>query len=273
VSEAASAAAPVRTVLIGATGRMGANILRLLPRFPALRLTGALASEASKGIGQDATGRLGAAACGVKISAALAPLLSQADLALDFSSADAAAANLAACVAAGVPLLLGTTGLAPELQGPLALAARSIALLVAPNTSLGANLLLELVARAARALPPAYDIEVLESHHRDKIDAPSGTALALGKAAAQARGVSLEQMGLYGRHGRGAARAAGQIGFAVVRGGDVVGEHEVMFLGEGERLTLRHCATDRAVFAHGALVVAQWLVRQPPGRYEMKDFL
>ena len=116
MSAAASAAAPIRTVLIGATGRMGANILRLMPRFPALRLSGALASEASEGIGQDACGRLGAAACGVRISAALAPLLSEADLALDFSSAEAAATNLAACVAAGVPLLLGTTGLPRELQ-------------------------------------------------------------------------------------------------------------------------------------------------------------
>ena len=273
MSAAASAAAPIRTVLIGATGRMGANILRLMPRFPALRLTGALASAANEGIGQDACGRLGAAACGVSISAALPPLLSAADLALDFSSAEAAAANLAACVTAGVPLLLGTTGLPRELQGPLALAARSIALLVAPNTSLGATLLLELVQRAARALPPAYDIEVLESHHRDKIDAPSGTALALGNAAAQGRGVSLEHMGLYARHGRTAARAPGQIGFAVLRGGDVIGEHEVLFLGEGERLSLRHCATDRAVFAQGALVAGQWLARQPAGRYEMKDIL
>ena len=242
-----------------------------MPRFPALRLTGALASEASEGIGQDACGRLGAAACGVSISAALPPLLSTADLALDFSSAEAAAANLAACVTAGVPLLLGTTGLPRELQGPLALAARSIALLVAPNTSLGANLLLELVQRAARALPPAYDIEVLESHHRDKIDAPSGTALALGNAAAQGRGVSLEHMGLYARHGRTAARAPGQIGFAVLRGGDVVGEHEVWFLGDGERLLLKHSATDRSVFARGALLAGQWLAGKPAGRYGMRD--
>jgi 4-hydroxy-tetrahydrodipicolinate reductase len=270
---APSTGALIRTVLIGATGRMGANILRLLPRFPALQLAGAVASEGSAGIGEDALGRLGTASCGIKVSAALPPLLDEADLALDFSSADAAAANLAACVAAGVPLLLGTTGLPEELQGPLAGAARSIALLVAPNTSLGANLLLELVARAARALPRAYDIEVLETHHRDKIDAPSGTALALGRAAAEGRAVSLAQVAVHERHGRSSARTPGQIGFAVVRGGDVVGEHEVLFLGEGESLTLRHRATDRSVFARGALMAGQWLARQPPGRYEMHDIL
>ena len=243
---AASAAAPIRTVLIGATGRMGANILRLMPRFPALRLTGALASEASEGIGQDACGRLGAAACGVSISAALPPLLSTADLALDFSSAEAAAANLAACVTAGVPLLLGTTGLPRELQGPLALAARSIALLVAPNTSLGATLLLELVQRAARALPPAYDIEVLESHHRDKIDAPSGTALALGNAAAQGRGVrDGGTAGLGGlRAGAGAGRGAygGRVDDVSARRWDAV-----VYCGAGQHYLSEPCAVPLAV--------------------------
>ncbi len=268
---AAGTLAPIRTVLIGANGRMGLNILRLLPHFPALQLCGAVASESSTAIGEDALERVGAPSGGVKLSAALPPLLRDADLALDFSSARAAAANLAACVAARVPLLLGTTGLPRELQAPLAAAADSIALLVAPNTSPGLNLLLDLVRTAARALPLGYDIEILETHHRDKADAPSGTALALGQAAAQGRGVVLDEQAIYARQGATGARAAGQIGFAAVRGGDVVGEHEVMFLGEGERLVLRHGVTDRSVFARGALIAGQWLARKPPGRYGMSD--
>jgi 4-hydroxy-tetrahydrodipicolinate reductase len=280
---AAVATAAIRTVLIGATGRMGLNILRLLPRFPALQLCGAVVPEHSKAIGEDALaqggtpGAAGSAAAGgtagagVKLSAALPPLLASADLAIDFSNASATAANLAACVAAGVPLLIGTTGLPRELQAPLAAAGERIAVLVAPNTSPGLNLLLALVREAARALPTAYDIEILEAHHRNKADSPSGTALALGQAAAQGRGVTFDEHAVYARHGLTGARAAGQIGFSAVRGGDVVGEHEVMFLGEGERLVLRHEVTDRSVFARGALIAGQWLARKPAGRYEMSD--
>jgi 4-hydroxy-tetrahydrodipicolinate reductase len=261
----------IPTVLIGATGRMGMNIVRELPRFPALRLCGAIASEGSSALGEDATMRVGQPASGVRVTSALPPLLREAKLVLDFSTARAAPANLAACVAAGVPLLLGTTGLSPEMHAPLAQAADRIALLVAANTSPGLNLLLSLVRTAARVLPQGYDIEILEAHHRGKTDAPSGTALALGQAAAEARGGSLESEAVYARHGIGAARAAGQIGFASIRGGDVVGEHEVLFLGEGERLMLRHSVGDRSVFARGALMAGQWLAAQAPGRYQMAD--
>ncbi len=262
---------PVSTVLAGATGRMGKQILRLLPEFPALRLVGALASEHSPGLGRAAAEPAGLSGCGVKISAALPPLLEQAQLVIDFSNAGAAAANLAACAAARVPLLIGTTGLPRELDAPLAAAAEAIALLVAPNTSLGVNLLLELVRQAAKALPGSYDIEIIEAHHRHKSDAPSGTALALGAAAAAGRGVPLQQQAIYARHGHTGERPPLQSGFAVVRGGDVVGEHEVCFLGEGERLVLRHSATDRSVFARGALLAGQWLAAQIAGRYTMMD--
>lgn len=261
----------IRTVLIGATGRMGMNILALLPDFPTLQLCGAVTSEHHAALGEDASARAGAARSGVQLSSALPPLLRDAGLAIDFSNAHAAPANLAACVAARVPLLLGTTGWSRELQAPLAAAADSIALLVAPNTSPGLNVLLELVRTAARALAPSYDIEIIESHHRDKRDAPSGTALALGEAAAQGRGVSLHEQAKFARNGAAARRSAGQIGFASVRGGDVVGEHEVQFLGTGERLVLRHSASDRSVFARGALIAGQWLAGKPPGRYAMSD--
>ena len=268
-----SAAAPasIPTVLIGATGRMGLNILRELPRFPSLTLCGAIASEGSNALGEDAGARAGLPANGVPITAALPPLLAEARLAIDFSSAAAAAGTLAACVAAGVPLLLGTTGVARELQRPLAEAGERIPLLVAPNTSPGVNLLLSLVRTAARALQRGYDIEILEMHHRHKTDAPSGTALALGQAAAEARGGKLESQAIYARHGATDARSSGEIGFASLRGGDVVGEHEVLFLGEGERLMLRHSVSDRSVFARGALMAGQWLAGQAPGWYQMAD--
>jgi 4-hydroxy-tetrahydrodipicolinate reductase len=261
----------IRTVIVGATGRMGAQLLRLIGAFPALRLHGAVASEHSERIGQDAIGPAGTRLGGVKIGAALPPLLEQADLVLDFSHPSASAANLAACVAARVPLLLGTTGLPQELAAPLAAASDVIALLVAPNTSLGVNLLQELVRQAAQALPAGYDIEILETHHRTKRDAPSGTALALGAAAAAGRGVDLSQQATCSRHGIGDARQENRIGFASLRGGDVVGEHEVWFLGEGERVLLKHSATDRAVFARGALLAGQWLAGRSAGRYTMRD--
>jgi 4-hydroxy-tetrahydrodipicolinate reductase len=264
-------AAPIPTVLIGATGRMGMNILRLLPQFPQLQLCGAVAGEASRAIGEDAAQRAGAAGNGIKISADLPALLRHAKLAIDFSTARAAPATLAACVAARVPLLLGTTGLTPELKAPLAAAAESIPLLIAANTSLGLNLLLTLARTAAARLPVNFDIEILETHHREKIDAPSGTALSIGQAVAEARGAELESRAVYGRHGATGPRGAGQIGFASLRGGDVAGEHEVIFLGEGERLVLRHSVSDRAVFARGALTAGEWLARQPPGRYAMSD--
>jgi 4-hydroxy-tetrahydrodipicolinate reductase len=248
---------------------MGTQMLRLLPNFPRLKLVGAVASERSATLGQDAGTAVRAGM--VPISASLPPLLAGADLVIDFSTASAAAAHLAACVAAGVPLLLGTSGLPRELKAPLAAAAESIPLLVAPNTSPGVSLLLDLVRQAAQALPGSYDIEIVEAHHRHKTDAPSGTALALGEADAGGRGLRLGEQATYARHGETGARREGQIGFSVVRGGDVVGEHEVWFLGDGERLLLKHSATDRSVFARGALLAGQWLAGRPAGRYRMRD--
>jgi 4-hydroxy-tetrahydrodipicolinate reductase len=248
----AAAASAVRTVIVGASGRMGGQLLRLIGEFPALRLHGAVASERSRALGEDATLRAGASPSGVRITAALTPLLEQADLVIDFSQPAAVLRHLHACVAARVPMLIGTTGLSRELEAMFTAAANDIALLVAPNTSLGVNLLLELVQQAARSLPSGYDIQIVETHHRGKRDAPSGTALALSTAAAAGRGVNAVAM-------------------TSVRGGDVVGEHEVWFLGEGERVLLKHSATDRAVFARGALLAGQWLAGQVAGRYAMRD--
>jgi len=234
----ATGGSAIRMVIVGASGRMGTQLLRLLDQFPALRLVGAVASERSTALGKDAGLHAGAAASALPISPALPPLLQQADLVLDFSSP--AAADV-------------------------------IPLLVAPNTSLGVTLMLELVRQAAQALPRNYDIEIMEAHHRNKADAPSGTALALGEAASAGRGQSLAEQAVYTRHGQPGPRHEGQIGYAVVRGGDVVGEHQVWFLGDGERLLLQHSATDRSVFARGALLAAQWLAGKPAGRYGMRD--
>ncbi|HTW75830.1 MAG TPA: 4-hydroxy-tetrahydrodipicolinate reductase [Steroidobacteraceae bacterium] len=263
----------IRLTLTGASGHMGAQILRLLEAMPAYRLVGAVVSERSAALGQDAGRHAGASECGVPLSAALAPLLPQTDLVIDFSAGAAVAAHLAACTAAGVPLLIGTTGVPGEIEAALQSAAQRIALLVAANTSLGVSVLLELVRRAAAALPPGFEVEILDVHHSRKVDAPSGTALALGRAVAAARAVRLEEHARMGRHGAAGPRTPGEIGFAAVRGGDVVGEHEVRFLGPGETLILAHRATDRAIFARGALQAGRWLVRQPPGRYAMEDVL
>ncbi len=262
-----------RVVIIGAAGRMGRELVRAAADFDGLVLSAAVASAASGGLGRDAGELAGAAPLGVRLSADLAVALQDADVAIDFSAPQATAEHLAACRAAGVALLLGTTGYPQALEAEFAAAARDVALLVAPNTSLGVTLLLELVRTAARALPEAFDIEILETHHRMKRDAPSGTALALGRAAGEGRGLSCEAALAAAGAGRAGARPSGQIGFAVLRGGDVAGEHEVRFLGTGETLVLGHRAADRRVFARGALTAALWLAQRPAGRYFMRDIL
>ena len=263
----------VRAVIIGVSGRMGCSLVQAIRQRADFALGAAIAPPTSPAIGRDAGELAGGAPLGVVVSADLPAALAAADVVIDFSHPRAAAAHLAACRAAGTPLLIGTTGLEATLAGPLEEAARRIALLVAPNTSLGITLLLELVRSAARALPEDFDIEILETHHRLKRDAPSGTALALGRAAGEGRGLGAEVALAGAGAQRSGPRPAGSIGFGVLRGGDVVGEHDVRFLGAGEQLVLGHRATDRAVFARGALTAALWLAQQPPGRYGMRDIL
>jgi 4-hydroxy-tetrahydrodipicolinate reductase len=256
----AQAAPPVCAVLIGASGRMGRSILGVAAEFPTLTLVGALASEGSAALGQD-SGLLGGGAPNrVLITSDLGALLERTHVVIDFSRAAATRAHLSACRAAGKPLLLGATGYAAELEADFAAAAREIPLLIAPNTSLGVTLLLELARAAAQALPD-FQIEITETHHREKRDAPSGTALALAEAV---------------RAGRTAAQppaAPAEIPIASRREGEVVGEHAVGLLGAGEELFLTHRATDRAIFARGALAAALWLASRPAGRYGMRDVL
>jgi 4-hydroxy-tetrahydrodipicolinate reductase len=196
-----------------------------------------------------------------------------ADVLVDFSAPAALESNLAVATAAGKPILIGTTGLTARHQRLIDEAARKIAVIQAANTALGVNLLAHLVRQAAARLGPEWDIEIVEMHHRHKADAPSGTALLLGRAAAEARGVSLDEVSDRGRDGITGPRAPGHIGFAVLRGGSVAGEHQVIFAGEGERVEFGHRAESRIIFARGAVEAALWLKDKPPGRYTMADVL
>ena len=246
----------IRVAVIGVTGRMGQALLRAAPAFPQLIVTGAVASPSSLALGRDAGELAGLGPTNLVVTSDLPGALATADVAIDFSQPAATRANLAASRAAHKPLLLCTTGHEAGLEAALAAAAREIAVLTAPNTSIAVALLMELVLLSARSLPESFDIDILELHHRGKRDAPSGTALALRAAAAAGRGTP-----------------EGDIGIESVRAGDLVGEHTVLFAGPREQLTLQHRASDRGIFARGALTAALWLASQQPGLYSMRDFI
>ena len=201
------------------------------------------------------------------------PLASECDALIDFSSPDALEANLAAARVAGVPILIGTTGLEIEHEEAIDNAAQAIPVLQTGNTSLGVNLLAHLIHRAAEKLGTEWDIEIVEMHHRHKVDAPSGTAKQFGIAAAEGRGIALGENMESGRDGHTGARQEGAIGFAALRGGTVAGDHSVIFAGPEERITLSHSAENRIIFARGALKAAEWLIGKEPGRYTMNDVL
>jgi 4-hydroxy-tetrahydrodipicolinate reductase len=258
-------------IIFGIAGRMGQSLISALREGSPFHLQGAIASAASSRLGHDAA--LEGPPTDIKITSDPLGVLSSGGVALDFSVGSAVAAHARACAAAGVPLLVGTTGFDAAAKAELERAAKTIAVLVAPNTSVGVAVLSRLAAEAAAALGEAYDIEISEAHHRNKRDAPSGTALSLGEAIAKARTVSINDVAVFDRHGQEARRTPGSIGFSVVRAGDIVGEHTVTFAGAGERLEFIHRATDRMTFARGALRAAAWLLGRPAGLYGMKDVL
>jgi 4-hydroxy-tetrahydrodipicolinate reductase len=251
---------------------MGRQLVQLLPGVPELALHAACASAHSAQLGADSGRLAGGADNGVPVTGDLSVALRAAQLLIDFSNAVSSVAHIDAARAARVPLLLGTTGWQADTEAALQRAAHDIPVLQAANTSVGVALLADLVKRAAAALGAEFNIEIVETHHRMKLDAPSGTALLLGQAAAAGRDATLAALRTPADR-NGLERRAEQIGIASVRGGDVVGEHEVHFLGQGERLVLRHSATDRALFARGALRAGRWLADQSPGRYHMADYL
>jgi 4-hydroxy-tetrahydrodipicolinate reductase len=263
-------------IVFGITGRMGQSLIRALREGSPFQLHGAIASPASKRLGQECAAE--GTPTGVMITADAAAALKGAAsrpgaVAIDFSVGGAVAAHAQACAQAGVPLLVGTTGFDAAGEAELNSAAKRVAVLIAPNTSVGVAVLSELVARAAVALGEAFDVDISEAHHRTKRDAPSGTALSLGEAVARVRGESLSETAVYARYGKDTPRSHGSIGFSVVRAGDIVGEHTVSFTGAGERLELTHRASDRMTFARGALRAAAWLPGRPAGLYGMKDVL
>jgi 4-hydroxy-tetrahydrodipicolinate reductase len=260
-----------KAALIGASGRMGTSIARIA-KSSALEIVAAVASADSQSLGRDLGELAGSGALGVRVTGDLPPDLGGARVAIDFSRPELSLRALNVCRAARVPIVIGTTGHGAEFEARVAAAARDIAVLVAPNTSLGVAVALELVRLAAQALPREFDIEIFEAHHKHKVDAPSGTALALANSAAQARGLDPHADTLTGRAGQ-AKRREGEIGIASLRAGDIVGSHTVLFAGTGERLTVGHEATDRSVFAAGAVRAAAWLALQKPGRYTMAHVL
>lgn len=255
----------MKIAIAGAAGRMGQMLIREIERTPGASLAGALEGPGSKTVGTE-TG-------GVKITADPAAAIGAADVLIDFTVPAATVAHAQACADKGVSMVIGTTGLDPEQTKAIHEAAKKVPILWAANMSLGVNVLLALIEKTASMLDPAYDIEILEMHHRHKIDAPSGTALALGKAAAAGRKVKLEEVWRKSRDGHTGARPAGEIGFATLRGGEEVGVHTVMFAAGGERLELSHRSFSRETYASGAVRAALWLKDKKPGLYGMKDVL
>ncbi|TBR39290.1 MULTISPECIES: 4-hydroxy-tetrahydrodipicolinate reductase [Dyella] len=259
---------PVRLAIQGATGRMGQALLALLRNDERFELVAALTAPdaAQLGtpiyVGEDS---------GLRFSHAW-PASGELDVVIDFSGPSGLADALAYCQAQGVALVTGTTGLDKALQDKLAAASATIPLLRSANFSLGVAVLKRLLREAAAALPD-WDLDIVEAHHSRKEDAPSGTALALGEAAASARGTTLGESAVYAREGRTGPRQAGTIGFAVIRGGDIVGEHESLLMGQGERIELNHRATDRSIFARGAIEAAHWLAGHEPGAYDLDAML
>jgi len=270
------AARPVRVAIAGTGGRMGQTLVAAILAQHDIKLAAALEVAGSPLLGRDAAGPLGQGA-GVVVGSDVAAALREADVLIDFTRPAATVAHVRACAEAGVGAVIGTTGLSETDKKALAEAARTIPVVYAPNMSVGVNMLLELVALAAQRLGGDYDIEIVEMHHRHKVDAPSGTALQLGEAAAAPLGRDLKTDGVFARDGVIGERRPGAIGFAALRGGDVIGDHTVIFAGPGERIELAHKASSRTTFAHGALRAARFVAARraakAPGLYGMRDVL
>ncbi|WP_299360715.1 4-hydroxy-tetrahydrodipicolinate reductase [uncultured Paracoccus sp.] len=260
-------------VVTGVSGRMGRMLVELVRASDACHLVGAVEREGSDWIGQDLGAALGGAPIGITVTDDPLPAIARAQAVIDFTTPSASVGFAELAAQARAVHVIGTTGLSPDDLTRIAAAARHAPIIRAGNMSLGVNLLLGLTRRVAAALGEDWDIEVVEAHHRHKVDAPSGTALMLGAAAAEGRGAALEELRTPAREGITGARRPGSIGFSAIRGGDVVGEHDVIFAAAGERVVLRHLATDRAIFARGALRAALWGQDKGPGEYDMADVL
>ena len=261
-------------VVVGAAGRMGQALIRAIASVPGATVAAAIERKGSPQVGRDAGELAGLGSIGVKISDDPLPVFAKADGVLDFTAPAASVEFAGFAAQARIVHVIGTTGCGPEDDAKIAAAARHATIVKSGNMSLGVNLLAVLVEQAAKALGPEdFDIEILEMHHRMKVDAPSGTALLLGEAAAQGRAIGLAENSVRVRDGHTGARKPGTIGFATLRGGSVVGDHSVLLAGPGERITLSHHAEDRAIFARGAVKAALWARGKKAGLYSMRDVL
>ena len=263
---------PHNIAVAGASGRMGHMLIEAICQSEDCQLAGALDVAVSPAIGQDASAFL-ARASGVRIESDLREGLQNARVLIDFTRPEGTLAHIAICRELGVKLVIGTTGFSDAQKAEIAEAAKHIAIVMAPNMSVGVNVTLKLLEMAAKALNTGYDIEIVEAHHRHKVDAPSGTALKMGEVIAEALGRDLKDCGVFARVGHTGARDPSTIGFASVRGGDVVGDHNVMFLGDGERIEITHKSSSRVTYAQGSLRAARFLATQSSGLFDMFDVL
>lgn len=264
--------APIRVAVAGASGRMGRMLIEAVEQAPDCVLSAALDVPGSAAIGQDATAWLGRAS-GVRVSADVSAAVAASDVLIDFTRPEGTLAHLQACRAHGTRMVIGTTGFSPEQKAEVAVHAQHLGVVMAPNMAVGVNVVLQLLDMAARALNEGYDIEIVEAHHRHKVDAPSGTALRMGEVVAAALGRSLHDCAVYGREGVTGERDPSTIGFATVRGGDVVGDHTVMFLGTGERIEITHKSSSRVTYAQGSLRAARFLMGRGAGLFDMAQVL
>lgn len=262
----------IKIVVAGCTGRMGQALLEGVMQSDDLILHAALDHQGSTHLGRDAGEMIGGT-CGVKISADVGAALKGADVLIDFTRPEGTLEHIAACQKLGVSIVIGTTGFNAQQKAQLGAAAQHTGVVFAPNMSVGVNLTFKLLEMASKVLSHGYDIEIVEAHHRHKVDAPSGTALGMGEVIAKTLGRDLAKCAVYGREGVTGERDPSTIGFATVRGGDIVGDHTVMFAGIGERIEITHKASSRATFALGALRAARFLKVNKAGMYDMQDVL
>lgn len=265
--------ADVRIAVVGASGRMGKALIAAILDTDGATLSGAIERKGAAALGQDAGSLVGQPSIGIALTDDPLPVFAASDAVLDFTAPEATLHYAELAAQARIVHVIGTTGMSEDDEQKLNAAARHAAIIKSGNMSLGVNLLAVLVKQAAKALSADFDIEVLEMHHKAKVDAPSGTALLLGEAAADGRGLNLQEDGVFTRHGITGPRPEGAIGFATMRGGSVVGDHSVLFAGPAERITLSHHAEDRSLFARGAVKAALWGYGKKPGRYTMQDVL
>ena len=263
---------PLRIAVAGSSGRMGRMLIEATDTAPDCVLRGALDRPGAALLGEDAGAGLGLNT-GVRITADLDQGLGDADVLIDFTRPEGTLQHLDACLRHGVAMVIGTTGFDAEGLARIREGATRLPIVLAPNMSIGVNVVLQLLAQAGRALAEGYDIEVIEAHHRHKVDAPSGTALKMGEVVAAAAGRDLAHDAVWGRHGHTGERAPGSIGFSVIRGGDIVGDHTVLFAGTGERIEITHKSSSRATYASGSLRAARFLRGRAPGLYDMQDVL